>query len=159
MPVEIEDSAWPIVTLRIRGVISCEEEDRFIGASVAFPDRGERYVVVIDLLEAKTPSSRFVREQAAAIGKREEMLGTYCAGIAFVIDSAMLRGGVRAVFSLSPAFESARRCDDCRGGVPLGGVKTRHVLKVGSSRCDGCGFPLVHCSPRGTWHLLAVGWL
>lgn len=98
MPVEIEDSAWPIVTLRIRGVISCEEEDRFIGASVAFPDRGERYVVVIDLLEAKTPSSRFVREQAAAIGKREEMLGTYCAGIAFVIDSAMLRGGVRAVF-------------------------------------------------------------
>lgn len=98
MPVDIEDSAWPIVTLRIRGSISGEEEDRFIGASVAFPDRRERYVAVIDLLEAKTPSGRFVREQAAAMGKRDEALATYCAGMAFVIDSAMLRGGLRAIF-------------------------------------------------------------
>jgi len=98
MPVELDDSAWPIVTLRIRGALSGDEEDNFIEVSVGLPERGERYVAVIDLLEARTPSGRFVRRQAAVMGKHEEVLSTHCAGMAFVIDSAMLRGGLRAIF-------------------------------------------------------------
>lgn len=98
MPVEQDDSAWPVVTLRIRGTLLDEEEDEFIEASVGFAEHGERYVAVIDLLEAATPSARFIRGQAAAMGKYADVLSRRCVGMAFVIDSAMLRGGLRAIF-------------------------------------------------------------
>jgi len=100
MPVEQDDSAWPVVMLRMRGVLLDEEEDEFIEASVGFAGRGEQYVAVIDLLEAATPSTRFIRGQAAAMGKHADVLSRRCVGMAFVIESAMLRGALRAIFHL-----------------------------------------------------------
>lgn len=32
------------------------------------------------------------------MGERQDVLSTHCVGMAFVIDSAMLRGGLRAIF-------------------------------------------------------------
>ncbi|MCR9165563.1 MAG: hypothetical protein ACE37F_00915 [Nannocystaceae bacterium] len=100
MPVELDDSTWPLVTLKISGTPSSEEEEYFTNTSVRFPERRELYVAVIDLREAATPTPRFVRRQAAAQKAHLEELRSYCLGVAFVIRSAMLRGALRAIFHL-----------------------------------------------------------
>ncbi|MGH1348449.1 MAG: hypothetical protein ACRBN8_43255 [Nannocystales bacterium] len=147
MPVEIEDSAWPVVKLRIRGAISSEEEDCFIEASAGFPDRGERYVAVVDLLEAKAPSGRFIRGQAAAMGKRATGQEACCVGMAFVIDSPMLRGALQAVFHFqrpsSPYVVmkdagEARRWAESKlpAALPEDSTENREGPRV----CPGCGW-------------------
>lgn len=100
MPVEVNESTWPIVSLRIQGTLSHKEEDHFIETSVSFPLRHERYVAIIHLLEAATPSARFVRGQACAQRDRRTELEEFCAGVVFVIGSAMLRGALRAILHL-----------------------------------------------------------
>ncbi len=100
MPVELDDSTWPVATLRIVGTASAEEEAYFTTSSVRFPERREHYVAIIDLREAATPTPRFVRSQAAAQKAHLEELRAYCLGVAFVIQSAMLRGALRAILHL-----------------------------------------------------------
>ncbi|MGH1348766.1 MAG: hypothetical protein ACRBN8_44935 [Nannocystales bacterium] len=155
MPVEIEDSAWPVATLRIRGAISSEEEDRFIEASERFPDRGERYVAVVDLLEAKAPSGRFIRGQAAAMGKRGAGQGACCVGMAFAVDSAMLRGALQAVFHFqrpsSPYVvvrdvQEARRWAESMLLAVL--PKDKNENREGPQVCPGCGWIGRGCRPH-----------
>jgi len=100
MPVDLDDSTWPVATLRIVGSPSAEEEAYFTTSSVSFPARREQYVAIIDLREAATPTPRFVRAQAAAQKAHLEELRSYCLGVAFVIHSAMLRGALRAILHL-----------------------------------------------------------
>ena len=100
MPVDFEEATWPIATLRIRGSLTASEEDFFTQTSVDLPLRQQRYVAIIDLLDAATPTTRFMRGQAAAQRKREEELRAYCVGVAFIIRSAMIRGALRAILHL-----------------------------------------------------------
>ena len=100
MPYALDDSRWPLVVLRVVGSITPAEEIEFTERSTRLPERGERYVVIVDLSEAGTPSPRFVRLQAKAQKLRADGLRTHCAGIAFVIGSPMLRGALRAILHL-----------------------------------------------------------
>ena len=100
MPYELDDSDWPLVVLRVVGSITAAEEIEFAERSTRLPEREERYVVIVDLMGAGTPSPRFVRLQAKAQKLRAEGLHTRCAGIAFVIGSPMLRGALRAILHI-----------------------------------------------------------
>ncbi|MEM6294145.1 MAG: hypothetical protein AAGA54_22895 [Myxococcota bacterium] len=102
MPFSIDERDWPMVMLTITGSVTHAEEDDFANRSCALPSRGERYSAVVNLLDADTPTSRFIRTQASAQKRSEDALRTHCAGIAFVIGSPMLRGALRAILYLQP---------------------------------------------------------
>ncbi len=111
MPVEYDDSMWPVVTLRMIDRLTESEEDEFIEFAMVPPRRHEPYVGLIDLVRAQTPSARFVRKQASAMARYEEAIATYCRGTAFVANSPMIRGAIRAVLHLQrlpcPRFVTA----------------------------------------------------
>ncbi len=98
MSLVFEEADWPIVTLRIRGGLTPDEETLFTQRSVDYPLRRSPYIAIVDLLEASTPSARFVRLQASQMKRRERELAAYCRGVAFVIRSTMIRGALRAIF-------------------------------------------------------------
>ena len=100
MPYFFDDAQWPLVVLRIEGSLTPAEEIEFSERSTRIPEREARYAVIVDLTEAGTPSSRFVRLQAKAQKLRFEGIQTRCAGIAFVIRSPMIRGALRAILHL-----------------------------------------------------------
>lgn len=100
MPYFFDDDQWPLVVLRVEGSVTAEEEVEFSERSTRLPERGVRYAVIVDLAEAGTPSPQFVRLQSKAQKLRSEGIRTYCAGIAFVIRSPMIRGALRAILHL-----------------------------------------------------------
>ncbi len=93
-------SQWPIVVMRIEGKLVGEEIDQWVTTSTTLPDRNERYVAIIDLLDAKMPSVESLRKQAKAQGEAEDRIRMFCAGIAFVIGAPMIRGALRAILHM-----------------------------------------------------------
>lgn len=102
MPYTLDDSRWPHAVLAVIDSLTSDEEDSFAERSSALSTRGERYTAIVNLLESDTPTSRFLRVQAAAMKRHKATLAEQCAGVAFVIDSAMMRGALRAVLHLQP---------------------------------------------------------
>lgn len=100
VPFDVDKSRWPIVQMRLWGSLTSDEEDLWVETSTTFPLEGKRYVAIIDLLEANTPTVRFMRLQAQGQQRRREALSRYCAGVAFVIGSPMMRGALRAILHL-----------------------------------------------------------
>ena len=100
MPVTVDDTAWPIVVVSIVGSLSEAEEDTFVTTTTGFPARGDDYVAIIDLTDAGIPSGRFIRHQAQAQKEHRAALHERCLGVAFIIQSVMLRGALRAVLHL-----------------------------------------------------------
>jgi hypothetical protein len=97
MPFTLDESRWPIATLTIVDSVTHDEEDAIADGSSGLSLKGEPYAVIVDLLKAGTPSPRFIRVQAAAQRRRFQEIADHCAGIAFVINSPMLRGALRAI--------------------------------------------------------------
>lgn len=100
MPYTLDDSDWPRATLTIVDSVTRDEEDAIAQGSSGLSTRGDRYTVIVDLRRASTPTPRFIRVQAAAMRRHERTLADNCAGVAFVIQSPMLRGALRAIFYL-----------------------------------------------------------
>lgn len=102
MPYTIDESRWPTAVLRVVGLATREEEVEIVQRTNALALEGERYALIVDLLESATPTPRFIRLQAQAQREHHDTLAKHCAGVAFVIDSPMLRGALKAVLYLQP---------------------------------------------------------
>ena len=97
MPYTLDKSRWPTATLTIVDSVTPDEEDAIAENSSGLALEGESYAVIVNLLRAGTPTPRFIRVQAAAQREHFQDIAEHCAGIAFVINSPMLRGALRAI--------------------------------------------------------------
>ena len=100
MPFTLDESTWPIARLTIVDSVTHDEEDAIASGSSGLSGKGEPYAVIVDLLRAGTPTPRFIRVQAAAQRQHFQAIAEHCTGIAFVINSPMLRGALRAILYL-----------------------------------------------------------
>lgn len=97
MPFSIDESCWPVAVLTIVGQVTRDEELAIARGSSALALRGERHVLIVDLLRAATPTPQFVRTQAAAQREHYDAIAKTCAGVVFAINSPMLRGALKAI--------------------------------------------------------------
>jgi hypothetical protein len=96
-------SLWPVLVTSFSG----EQSDKdFIGYLARYEElieRGERYGIVL-VTEPKSPMMRpaHAKMQAEWIREREQIIRERCAGIAFVLPSAIMRGALKAILWMQP---------------------------------------------------------
>jgi hypothetical protein len=102
MGYEFDTSAWPVVHIRFVGRLTSEESAQYFRDSDALVQGGRRYATVMDGRTMLTPEVDFVRRQAQWITDHIGAMQRLNCGIAFVAESALVRGLVRAVIHFQP---------------------------------------------------------
>lgn len=102
MAIELDDSRDPLLVARFGADWSADEFDRYLAWHAEHLKRRRRFVIVVDATRARTPDALERRKQAASLREHEALLQKHCAGAAFVISSAVIRGTLTAIQWLQP---------------------------------------------------------
>jgi len=102
--IEVNDANWPLLEIRYEGLIDDEELDRYLTEHEALLAREEEHVALVDITQSKIYSStpRHVRRAAMWVAEQDAPIGSYCAGVAFLVRSATQRALVRLILKLRP---------------------------------------------------------
>ena len=100
--ITFDDSRWPLLMLRVTGVMSDKQFSEFLVQSSAYLERGERYVSILDLGQVGLPSPVQRQMQAEWIRKHDADLREYVLGNANIITSAPIRLALSLIFHLKP---------------------------------------------------------
>ncbi|MBZ0120662.1 MAG: hypothetical protein K8H88_26955 [Sandaracinaceae bacterium] len=100
-PTLIEDR-WPIVVVRWPKDLTLHEVDGHFEDIKELAARGQRFVLVIDMLESGAPSATHRAHAAKRLAEIYPAVGHNVAGAAHVIGSALVRGILTAVYWLAP---------------------------------------------------------
>ena len=99
---EFNTREWPVVHFRFFGRLQIAELDQYLTDADSVIAENKPYACILDGLEMLTPGSDFIRRQAEWIRINSETLTRLNRGTAFVTESAMIIGLVRAVFYFQP---------------------------------------------------------
>jgi hypothetical protein len=106
MPCVVDDSRWPLLTVVWRGSVSNEEFTAYLGALdrnlARTKEARTRTAILMDARGAAATSSVQRKMQADWMKANEHECRRYCAGFAFVLDSAFVRGALTAILWLAP---------------------------------------------------------
>ncbi len=102
VPITVDASDDALLRITFVGAVNDHEFDAYLGAYRAFLERGTRYVVLLDASNATVPTPPQRRLQAEFIRIDKPRLAVQCLGGAFVIQSAVVRGGLTAILWLQP---------------------------------------------------------
>jgi hypothetical protein len=101
--IELQGAEWPLLIVRISGTQTDHEFETYLKEYLGYLRRGQRYAVVfVTAPDTPMTKSRHARMQADWIKENRPELGKHCAGLAFVLPSAVMRGVLRAILSMSP---------------------------------------------------------
>jgi len=89
--------AWPVVHFEFIGRLSPEEITQYLADADALVAGSKPYACVMDGTQMLVPEAEFVRRQARWIREHEQDMKRVNRGIAFVVQSTVIRGLVRAV--------------------------------------------------------------
>ncbi|WP_143177882.1 hypothetical protein [Cystobacter ferrugineus] len=91
-PIEIDESLWPLLTIRYRGVTTASQYAELLAARSRYLDRRERHLILHDMSQSSSMSSGEQRRLQAEWMKQEDArMRQWVVGIAFVTDSVPLR--------------------------------------------------------------------
>lgn len=102
MPIRIEAAAFPLVIVRWQGINSDAEVAAYLSAMTEVVRRPQRKVIIYDALQAAIPTSTHRRMQGEWLKQNQSVIERLGAGTAFVLESAIMRGALTAVFWISP---------------------------------------------------------
>jgi len=97
-----DDSHWPLVILRISGVMTNGQYAQFLAGSASFLARGEKYVSITDVSQAGIPPLAQCRQLAEWMRQHEARMREYVLCNAVIAPSASLRLSMSFVFHLMP---------------------------------------------------------
>jgi hypothetical protein len=104
--VQIDDSRWPLVTVRFVGDTLDEDFRQYLSFLNANMDRAEaaqtKTAVLFDARAGGRVSASTRQQMADWIRRNAEQTRRTCVGFAFVFDSAMVRGALTAILWLVP---------------------------------------------------------
>jgi hypothetical protein len=98
----IDDSRHPLVLVTFHGSLSEPEFDDYLERMSRLLDRHRKNVTVFDARKAKSPTATQRAKQAAWLKTNRVVLEQYSCGSVFVIDSALVRGGLTAILWIAP---------------------------------------------------------
>lgn len=102
VPYEYDESAWPVVQFRFIGRLELPDIDRYFADGDAVVAGARSYACVMDGTAMLLPEVDFVRRQARWIREHQPQMRRVNRGVAFVTQSALIRGLVRAILHLQP---------------------------------------------------------
>lgn len=88
---------WPVVRFEFVGRMTAEETDQYFADADALIAGGKPYATVMDGTDMLVPEAEFVRRQARWLHDHSRQVQQLNRGIAFVVQSTLIRGLVRAV--------------------------------------------------------------
>lgn len=88
---------WPVVCFEFLGRLSKEDLARYFSDADALVAGGKPYATIMDGSNMLMPEAEFVRRQVRWIQEHEQDMRRLNRGIAFVVQSTVIRGLVRAV--------------------------------------------------------------
>ena len=100
--VEIDESRWPLVTVRFEGIVDDETFRAYLEGLAGLLRRGESYALLFDARHADRTPPVQRKMQAEWMQAHEAELRRLCVGTAFVITSPLVRGVLTAVLWISP---------------------------------------------------------
>jgi len=95
----LDTSRWPLVVVEApKRPVTDEEIDAFVAAQHAMLARGQRYVEIADTRDVHMmpPSQR--KKFADFLRETDPVATQMCAGLAIVVRSPLMRGGMTAIF-------------------------------------------------------------
>jgi hypothetical protein len=102
-PIEIDESLWPVLTIRYRGVTTPAQFAELLATRSRYLDRHERHLLLHDLSQSSSMSSAEQRRlQLEWLKKEDGRLRQWVVGTAFVTDSAPLRLLLSVIHHLRP---------------------------------------------------------
>lgn len=102
MPVRVDDWRLPLLRISYIGDYSDDELTAYLATLDRIIARPGRKVVLFDLLRATVSPANQRKRQAEWISAKEDVLRRDFAAGAIVLDNALLRGAVTAVFWICP---------------------------------------------------------
>ncbi len=103
MPIQFDDSNWPVVICRAVGHSTDDDIETYTRVLKKYLERGERHVVIVDARGGDSLRSRHRRMVAEWNKKNERALSLHRAALILVTPSTLLRGMITAVYWLFPA--------------------------------------------------------
>ncbi|MBL8950366.1 MAG: hypothetical protein JNK82_06295 [Myxococcaceae bacterium] len=98
----VDDSRWPIAVITVEGVLDDVQVDAYVAAGTQLLERGEPYVVVIDLRAMGTVTAYARARNTQWAEAHREQLHRTCRGSVFVITSPLLRFVTMTALLLAP---------------------------------------------------------
>jgi hypothetical protein len=101
--IRVDDSRFPLVVTTFDGPVSDAEFEDYLQATTKKTlARQTRNVVIVDASGATRPPASQRKRQAEWLNENQALLKQYNLGTVFVISSALIRGGLTAIFWLAP---------------------------------------------------------
>jgi hypothetical protein len=149
-PIELDDSHWPLLIIRLRGVASDGQfEDYLSQLESSYLSRGEPYVSISDATWLGVPPAYQRHRQAAWLHRNDAALRARVLGHASIITSPFVRLSVSLLLHLKPlphphvAVSSMPSAVDWvthrlqLGGLVSEAERIRRDLGLPDSRSDG----------------------
>lgn len=100
--IMFDDSLWPLLTLRVTGVMSDRQFAEFLEQSSTYLAREEQYVSILDLGQVGLPTPTQRQMQAEWMRKHDADMRQWVLGNANIITSAPIRLALSLIFHLKP---------------------------------------------------------
>lgn len=108
MTVTCDRTRWPLVHLIADGAVTHDGTRQLVAHIDASLQRPEPFAILMETRNPHGVEVPHIREWAAFLGERRELIERRLLGVAFVMPSAMMRGALRVLFTwVSPPFEYA----------------------------------------------------
>lgn len=99
--VDIDTTGWPLVIARMNDEQSDAEFQSVLDVYTGFLDRGEPYgLVLVTSPDRPMIKPSQARLQVQWIRDNEARLSRLCLGVAFVLQSPLMRGALRAILAM-----------------------------------------------------------
>ena len=98
----MDESRWPLAQVTFRGAPDDGAFEAYFAWNSRILERCERYACVVDAREVKQISAMQRRRQAEWMKRNHDALKEFSVGVAFVIDSPLVRGILTAILWLAP---------------------------------------------------------
>lgn len=97
----LDESSFPIVTVQFTGEAAADQNfQQYLDDVKALYKRKQTLALIFDARQAKLPSLKYQKMQAAWLKEHDQMMRSFCAGTAYIIPNAIIRSVLRAIFSL-----------------------------------------------------------
>ena len=97
-----DDSLWPFVMVRMRGLPTSEEYARYLESLTHYLHRPECQLILVDMLQVRLTTTEPLHRQAEWSARHEALLRERSLGIGFVMDACFMRLGLSVSFYLHP---------------------------------------------------------
>jgi hypothetical protein len=125
MAIQIDDSRFPVNVAEIRERFSAGDVEVFVRAGDRWLARQTEYALVVVTVRTGLPAFEVLKPALLWMGAHQVELARWLRAFALVTNSALVRGGFRAVLSLRPIAAEQLVTDDLERALAWAGLSLR----------------------------------